>query len=79
MNHRWPPKHEEIVVTAQDSRDGNEHHLRQCIACGIFKIMVMPAVTFDLWIEWITASGTEWEGAGEPPCIPKGVVGGLWT
>ena len=77
MNHRWPPKHEEIVVTAHESCDGNEHHIRQCLACNITKVTVIPPRVQDSWHEWITSSGEAWIGEATPPCIPKGVVEGV--
>lgn len=74
MTHRWPPRSEWQCITAHESRDGNEHHIRQCMSCNITKITIIPPNAFESWHEWITESGREWVGEITPPCIPKGVA-----
>lgn len=72
--HTWPPKEEWHAILAQDSPDGNERIIRQCIACHLTKetVMAYAGQGFVGWHEWITSSGTAWIGEATPPCIPKG-------
>lgn len=75
MNHRWPYKHEEIVVTSQDSRDGNEHHIRQCLVCSMTKITMIEAGSSAHSRVWIARDGSEY--MFEPSCRPHARVEGL--
>lgn len=65
--HRWPQKELWNVVIAQDSSDGNEHHVRQCLVCEMTKITVIDPFNFA-WHEWVTPHGLEWVGESTPPC-----------
>jgi hypothetical protein len=74
-DHKWPPKEEWIVVTHRDAKDGNEHIIRQCLACDLVKETIITPVKTRAWHEWITASGEPWVGeATPPPCIATGLV-----
>lgn len=69
-NHRWPDHDSWNVVLACESRDGNEHHIRQCLICGLTKITVITP-RGKPWHEWVTADGRgTWVGEQRPPCRP---------
>jgi hypothetical protein len=70
--HTWPPKEDWHAITAQESPDGNERIVRQCLACHLVKETVITPHANGAWHEWITSSGTAWIGEATPPCIPKG-------
>lgn len=74
MNHRWPERDKWNVVSAHESRDGNEHHIRQCLICELVKVTIIPPIVADTWHEWITNSGDVWLGEATPPCIPRHAV-----
>ena len=64
--HSWPDelKH---VVSAHETRDGNEHHIKQCVHCGMTRITIIPPHGFA-WHEWVTPEGKLWVGELVPPC-----------
>jgi hypothetical protein len=74
LRHRWPHKDEEIVISAYEASDGNEHHIRQCFCCGITKITIIPPIATEAYHVWVTASGREWVGEATPPCSSVGLV-----
>lgn len=76
--HRWPDPEDRHVVLSCESRDGNEHHVRQCLKCGMVRITVIPPNGFA-WHEWVAfprdgKSSPASIGSATPPCRPVGVV-----